>query len=158
MCCRQSKEWWVHYTFAKPTAERQYYTVKITFQLRRVMVGTLDTGNDFRATWLQEWNSPVKAMHIVFAFPHGYKLTRFSVKPGTSLRGMFFFVALCTFLFFACPDHCCEAIWNVSTSPQHSLTVQSGDLLRHWEAFLPPFIYPLCERSVRCLNKLLEQF
>lgn len=84
---RQDTEWWLHYTFAKPTAKRQYYTVKISLQLQKVLTGSIDLGNTFKAYWMQEWNAPVKSMHLLFSFPSGYYLDHFEVRPGTSLKG-----------------------------------------------------------------------
>ena len=42
--CRQGKQWFVHFTFPKPTAKRQFYTVVIQFQLRRVLTGSMFSG------------------------------------------------------------------------------------------------------------------
>jgi len=87
---RQGKHWFLHYKFAKgggASKKRGYYTVHIAYQLQRVITGTIGGDNTFRAQWLQTWNSPVKKMSVLFSFPRGYGVTKYDVKPATSLEG-----------------------------------------------------------------------
>jgi len=77
---RQDKEWFLHYKFSPAVEERAYYTVLINFQLQQVLQGD-DGENKFRAPWLAEWNAPVKNMHVTWAFPKGFHVDKFEVKP-----------------------------------------------------------------------------
>jgi len=77
---REDKQWYLHYKFSPPVEARAYYTVRIDFQLQQVLQG--DEGeNKYRASWLSEWNAPVKEMHITWAFPKGFAVDEFHVEP-----------------------------------------------------------------------------
>ena len=84
---RQGKQWYIHYTFAQPTAKRAYYTVHVAYQIQRALTGTIGGDNTFRANWLQEWNAPVKQMIVLFSFPAGFRASSYRIQPETSLEG-----------------------------------------------------------------------